>query len=570
MANGISLSSILKILALRRQWLMIFMLLLLHLALVLGVDNPWSRGFLVSHLGIFLLWQPLWRGDDELTSGGVTLIGAASLAVLFWLNWWLLAFWLAGLFALLGGKIFSFRAKWLRVFYLFGMFYLLAALLLLAVPHLFAPDAFGGSGQTVLAYALTALLVLMFLLPVEHEPPGSGQIVDFFYVMTLFMLTVVLVLGSFAAMTLRHQSYPPSLLQTIFLLAALLLVLGWLWNPRFGFSGLQPLFSRYLLSIGTPFEQWMSKVADAAEREQNAAGFLEKAAHHLFDLPWLEGVKWESPDGEGALGQQNERPIRMRAGQLRLEISTRYRIGPSVLLHIHLLAQIVGRFYETKRREHALRQITRLQAIYETGARLTHDVKNLLQSLYTLTSAAQQPALDRQFRELLKRQLPQLTQRLELTLGKLQTPGAEQSGNFMEAVAWWEGVKDRYEGRGIDFDGAFAVPVSIPASLFDCVLDNLLDNAMMKRMAEPGIAITAALRAGDGILLTVCDSGSPIREAVAAKLFTTTLHSDTGLGIGLYQAAQWAKQQGYRLALRSNRPGEVCFELASDTSSRPE
>ena len=86
---------------------------------------------------------------------------------------------------------------------------------------------------------------------------------------------------------------------------------------------------------------------------------------------------------------------------------------------------------------------------------------------------------------------------------------------------------------------------------------------MKKRAAEPGIAITAALKVDDTTLLTVCDSGAPVRDSVAAKLFTTTIRSDTGLGIGLYQAAQWAKQQGYRLALRGNRPGEVCFELAS-------
>ena len=165
------------------------------------------------------------------------------------------------------------------------------------------------------------------------------------------------------------------------------------------------------------------------------------------------------------MGGGGERPIRLRTGQLNLELPTRYRVSPSVLLHLHLLAQIIGRFYEAKRREHTLRQITRLQAIYETGARLTHDVKNLLQSLYSLTSAAQHPAEDVRFRELLKRQLPQLTQRLELTLGKLQTPSAENSGNFMQAAAWWEGVKSRYEGRGIRFDAAFAVPLPLPAAL---------------------------------------------------------------------------------------------------------
>ncbi len=563
MANGIASSTVLKTLALRRQWLMVFMLVLLHLALVLGVDNPWSRGILVSHLGIFLLWQPLWRGDDAPTTGGIVLIGLASLSVLLWLNWWLLTFWLAGLFALLGGKIFSFRAKWLRVFYLMGMLYLLAALLLLAAPQVFAPEALSGQNRGLLAYALFILPALMLLLPAEHEPPGAEQVVDFFYVLMLFMLAVVVALGSFVVMTLRHQDYMLSLLQTVLLLASLLLALGWLWNPGFGFGGLQQMFSRYLLNIGAPFEQWISQVAGAAERQQDAAGFLKEAVGHLAELPWLIGVGWEAPDGEGVLGKRSERPIRLRAGQLNLELSTRYRVSPSVLLHIHLLAQIIGRFYEAKRREHTLRQITRLQAIYETGARLTHDVKNLLQSLYSLTSAAQHPAEDVRFRELLKRQLPQLTQRLELTLGKLQTPSAENSGNFMQAAAWWEGVKSRYEGRGIRFDAAFAVPLPLPAALFDCVLDNLLDNAMKKRAAEPGIAITAALKVDDTTLLTVCDSGAPVRDSVAAKLFTTTIRSDTGLGIGLYQAAQWAKQQGYRLALRGNRPGEVCFELAS-------
>jgi hypothetical protein len=34
-----------------------------------------------------------------------------------------------------------------------------------------------------------------------------------------------------------------------------------------------------------------------------------------------------------------------------------------------------------------------------------------------------------------------------------------------------------------------------------------------------------------------------------------------GLGIGLYQAARQAQAGGYRLALESNRDGEVCFAL---------
>ena len=38
--------------------------------------------------------------------------------------------------------------------------------------------------------------------------------------------------------------------------------------------------------------------------------------------------------------------------------------------------------------------------------------------------------------------------------------------------------------------------------------------------------------------------------------------SQTGLGIGLYQAALQAQKLGYELRLAVNEPGRVCFELA--------
>ena len=49
------------------------------------------------------------------------------------------------------------------------------------------------------------------------------------------------------------------------------------------------------------------------------------------------------------------------------------------------------------------------QAVYETGSRLTHDVKNLLQSLKTLCSAAEysQPDQAASLQTLMQRQLPQ-------------------------------------------------------------------------------------------------------------------------------------------------------------------
>jgi hypothetical protein len=50
---------------------------------------------------------------------------------------------------------------------------------------------------------------------------------------------------------------------------------------------------------------------------------------------------------------------------------------------------------------------------------------------------------------------------------------------------------------------------------------------------------------------------------VAETLFSGAVKSQTGLGIGLYQAARQAERLGYRLAIAGNERGNVCFELAS-------
>lgn len=570
MESALRLPAFFKNITLRRRWLVVAMLGLLHVAMLMQLGSPWARGLVISHLGVFLLWQPVWRGQSRISTGGMIFIVVACLVVLLWFNWWLLAFWLTGLFALVGGRVFSSRTAWPKLFYLAVMFYLLASLLIWVVPHMFGLGTVTETTAFLMTYVLPPVFLSAALIPAEEETAGAEQVVDLFFSVLLFMLVMVLVLGTFAFMRQGRTDYLAALVQTVFIMAAALLVLGWLWNPRFGFSGLQQLFSRYLLNVGTPFEQWLSQLAQAAETEREAGGFLEVAAQQLADLPWIKGVAWEGPDGSGEFGELRENKLEMHAGQLKLRLATKYSVTPAVMLHASLLGQIIGHFYEAKRREQALRQMTRLQAIYETGARLTHDVKNLLQSLYSLASAAEQPVPPGEFQQLLKRQLPQLTQRLELTLSKLQAPKSEPSGEYIEAGAWWENLKTRYEGRRIEFIAELKNHGLLPAGLFDCVVENLLDNARKKRMSEPGIAITVRFRTEDVIALTVCDTGTPILPRIANKLFRNTVESETGLGIGLYQAYRWAAQQDYRLSLNSNESGQVCFELAQDSGKKQE
>ena len=46
------------------HWWLGLMLFALHAGIAWGIDTPWASAFLLVHFGLFLLWQPLWRGPS--------------------------------------------------------------------------------------------------------------------------------------------------------------------------------------------------------------------------------------------------------------------------------------------------------------------------------------------------------------------------------------------------------------------------------------------------------------------------------------------------------------------------
>jgi signal transduction histidine kinase len=538
----------------------------LHAALWLGIQSPLTRPLLISHIGLFLLWQPLWRGESNLRPGSIIFIAGASLVAVLWLNWWVLAFWVTGLFSLVGGRVFGFHARWQRWRYLLAMAYLLAVLLFWITPHLFNLPVVVSTTKDLMDYLLPMLLVVMALLPNRKDSVETTQIVDFIYSLLLFLLLTLLILGSLAFMTLAHEDYFEGLLATLFILAGMLLVLSWLWNPRLGFTGLQPMFSRYLLNIGTPFEEWLKHLTESSQQETNPGVFLEHAINHFSRFPWLSGLAWMSLEGQGNFGVSSKYKVEVIDLDLQLTFFSHMRISPSTMLHIQLLTRILGNFYQAKRREKQLREIARLQAIYETGSRLTHDLKNMLQSLFALSSVAQyQPD---KAQPILQQQLPVLTQRIELVLGKLKSPQLDSNTPLLQLGVWWEGMRQRYQHAGLvwaenENNSASHYEQLIPIALFDSVADNLIDNACNKRLREPAITISVSLNANP-FSLKITDSGSPIPAGVSQQLLNTVLQSEDGLGVGLYQAARWANQLGYSLMLVKNTVGEVAFEMKKE------
>jgi signal transduction histidine kinase len=526
------------------------------------VESPWVHPFLLAHLGLFLLWQPLWRGEHEVSRGAFTFIMVAAMVAMFWLSWWAIAFWLTGLFGLVGARVFVFRDRGTRLLYLSLIVYLLAALLLWVVPNIFSAQTTIESGRILIRYILPLMFLFMAVLPLNKEQTDISQTVDFIYSLLLFMLLTLVVLGSLAFMTLGRMDYFEALLRTLFLIGLVLLALGGLWNPRFGFSGLQVMFSRYLLNVGTPFESWLSQLTEAANREPNATSYLRRAIALLEDFSWLSGLSWQSIGDTGQLGQFSEYAVVVQEGELRLTLYAKQPLNPTLLLHIQLLVQLIGYFYQAKQREQNLRDITRLQAVYETGSRLTHDLKNMLQSLLSLTSIAQ--SREERGQQLLQQQLPLLAQRIEMTLVKLQQPLLEGETTQLALNAWWEALRLRNQYQAIAWHAPENLPgKNIPAALFDCIIDNLIDNALRKRQSEPGITISVAIQA-EPLRLTACDSGNPIPQNLVGNLLRGAVVSENGMGIGLYQAARWASQMGYRLTLASNQAGKVCFEFMAE------
>jgi signal transduction histidine kinase len=163
----------------------------------------------------------------------------------------------------------------------------------------------------------------------------------------------------------------------------------------------------------------------------------------------------------------------------------------------------------------------------------------------------------------MQRQLPQITQRLQITLDKLSNKPTTQAVGT-KAVGWWEALRQRFAHENIAFaDAGISADDTVPAELFESIAENLLQNAFEKRKVARNLAIAVNLaRDAEGVTLSVCDDGNPVPAEVEQRLFDAPVKSRTGLGVGLYQAARFAREHGYELRLAANGPGRVCFQLA--------
>jgi nitrogen-specific signal transduction histidine kinase len=548
------------------------MLLSLHAFLIWDeTDKDLAHAIFLCHYGLFLMWQPIWRSSEKLSKPSAVVFFAFAWLTFTFVNWWITALWLAILVGLLGGRIFAEEARPNRIIHILAASYLLAMLLLWVVPKLLNASADLEAATFTITYLMPLLPLAILFLSTQSVKTSQLPILDFFYTLIITLIAIIVILTSYAIGSQNQVNYIQVMFITIFTIALSLIGLSFLWKPSARFSGVELLMSRYLSSVGMPFEKWVRNISNLAETELNPNGFLQGAMQEMSMLPWVTGVSWSTDHDEGEIGDPSEHATSFNFKDLNMTLHSRWKISPALYVHVKLLTQIMGEFYEAKRREETLRQNAYMQAFYESGSRLTHDIKNILQSVGTLVTAAQQTkdADSDDLLVLIRRQLPVLNQRIAATLDKLKAPG-EDKKRLEKISAWWAGLQTRHQLSDIQFNAEKLPALDINAEVLDSVLDNLISNALEKVKYQPGthISVTIYDNQETGYCIDVIDTGDAVDSKVAEDIFKKHVSSQNGMGVGLYHAAYDAKQAGYELSLANNKDQAVCFRLAlNDTKS---
>ncbi len=545
----------------QEQTILVIMLENLHFATWYSFGSHFSQSLLLVHFGMFLIWQPILKADKELSLGKGFIFIGFTLVLIYWINWVFIAIWLILLIGFVGGRVTTAHHE--RNIYMLVMIFLIFELLISLVPQMvgFKPN------KTILAVFQIGLPVLplaLLIMPIT-QTKKTNESVDIFLATIFSFMVIVIALGSMELTHHNNVEYTTSLIATLILVGFILMGISWLLSPQIGFSGLLQLWTKSLLNIGTPFEEWLARLSKQKTEQKSARDFLNTAMTELVSLPWVAGARWIEGATHRNYGERSKHEIHLNISDETITLFTHVPTTGVMSLHCNLLVQLIDTFYIAKKQEQELEQKAHLHAIYETGGRVTHDIKNLLQSLKTMTTLLDTTSDDTREKSfyLLKKQLPHVSQRLQLALNKLQAPEQETT-HKIPATKWWESLSTRLQELNIGYINNITQDVLVPEELFNSVVENLLENAIHKRQIDTEIIITVSfITNANSIVLRVSDTGHAVARDIEHTILKEHVASDNGHGIGLYQAARQAETFNYGLELEKNCDGNVIFELSS-------
>jgi len=548
-------------------------LLLVYHSLIWGGELVWKEeshlsrfSLLLVLYGLFLLWQPLWV---KLAHYRLARISVPMLLFILFSYFYLdeaLFFFGLLMTGLIGSRLFSYSTT--RGFDLMVISVLIIEMAIGIVPQSFPlihlPPAFLEWIQI-----LTLIPILMlFLAPIPDRSQQTRSQFDLMHGVLTTALIFIVLLGGIVINILYGVNYTDGLLLSVFIVATLAFGISWFWNPGVGFSGLGVLWNRYTMTIGGPFETWINTLTTLIEQPYiTATEFLQAACDHLIENDWLNGICWRVENMSITAGPQQGVEF-LHTINDRVSVTLFFRSDPGKALRQHtlLLIRMAWQFYLFKTNQEKVRAEQHIETIHHTGARLTHDIKNILQSIKASIDIVQfNPGPDQALpMRLLDQNLQQISQRLENTLLKLAAPELSAREHHQPLSRWLEEFQAEYADSRIEYRAHLDYDPEVPAELFHSVASNLISNALSK--PDVGHVLLDISADSELILLTVCDDGRAIESDIAEKLFKRPVSSGQGMGIGLYQSAIMAHAHQYELELVNNEPGRVCFSLLQHRS----
>ncbi len=536
-------------------------ILLIYHFLIWAVDESLLQ-FALSFIlyGLFLLWQPLWNKEARVSRPSIIVVGFVFIFLTYSFPNETLVFFGLILSGLIGSRLLSQTA--FRSFDLLALLIITLEMAVGLIPDTFRqiqlPALFEDYMQTVI---LIPVLLFFFAPNPELQKQGRSQ-VDLMHGLLAATLLFIVLLGGIVINLLYLVDYIDGLLLTVFIVATLTIGISWFWNPGVGYSGIGVLWNRYAMTIGGPFETWINTLTTLIEeRYLTPNEYLEAACEHLVENDWLNAIEWQFENFRISAGEKTGPHLEHELDD-KVSVVIYFKADPGAALEQHtiLLIRMAYQFYLAKQNQEKMRAQEHFATIHHTGARLTHDIKNILQSIKTSIDIVDMEREDTQSQKLLQANLQQIGERLSSTLNKLRAPRLNTQVQLVDCEQWIERIGKQHNANArMHFHSDIDNNITVPVDLFDSVVENLIANALKKESAQQ--IDVRLMSSRDIIVLSICDDGEAIPPDIEENLFAQPVSSGSGMGIGLYQSAIMANAFNFELELSQNEPGRVCFNL---------
>ncbi|MFT5504151.1 MAG: signal transduction histidine kinase [Gammaproteobacteria bacterium] len=536
-------------------------ILLVYHSVIWQVDEGYLQFSLIFILyGLFLLWQPVWNKEVRISKFPILSLAVIFLTISYYFPNESLVFFGLIICGLIGSRLLT-----ESTFRSFDLLALLIIILNMVVG--LVPDTFNQIDLPVLfaEYMQTLILILILLFYFSPNPDYKKlkrSQVDLMHGLLASTLIFIVLLGGIVINLLYGVDYIDGLLLTVFIVSTLTIGISWFWNPGVGYSGIGVLWNRYAMTIGGPFETWINTLTTLIEeRYLTPIEYLEAACEHLVENEWLNAIQWNFENIKLTSGKKiGTRLVLVINEEVSADLYFKSNPGTALEQHTFLLIRMAYQFYLAKLNQEKMRAQEHFATIHHTGARLTHDIKNILQSIKTSIDILEHGKDPNKHDNILQANLNQISTRLESTLDKLKAPRLHTQISLIDCNQWIKQQSDQYKGNlRLRFHNDIEHNIPIPIDLFDSVTENLVNNALRKTSStEINIRLLVSTEV---IVVSVCDNGEKLDSSIEANLFQQPVSSGTGMGIGLYQASIMAHAFNFELELSQNETGKVCFNL---------